>query len=168
MSDIKSFLKICKSYGYPNQKLLSIADLSGYDIDNFLLDLEGELGNNGVVYFCNKAIEKLSTEDGIRVGIDGLKGDEYCFVKVFPISYDKNEDGNSVISKYRWGKSKILTVDSSQGVNELETKKYCTIEELIDSADIGDWGDLDEFLDDIRTEISVKVFKTCGFTIWFE
>ena len=168
MSDIKSFLKICKTYGYPNPKLLSLADMSGYDIDYLLLDLKNELGEKAVVDFCDNAIVKLGAEEGIRAGLGGPKNDEFCYVKIFPLYYDEDESENSVISKYEWGKSKILTMDWAQGVNEPGTEKYVTIEELIDNTSMGEWSELDEFLDSIKEEVNLKVFENCGFNIFWE
>ena len=160
MSDIKSFLKICKTFGYPNPKLSSLADMADYNLENFLLDLKGELGEKGVVDFCGKAIEKLSGDEGI--GVD-LGGSEYCYIKIYPIDYDEGESENDVISKSSWGKSEILDIDPDTGKSH-----YVTIETIIDNTDMGSWGELDELLDHIKEQANNIVFQNCGFSIWWE
>jgi len=164
MSDIKSFLKICKTYGYPNPKLLSLADMADYNLKNFLLDLKGELGEKGVVDFCGKAIEKLSGKKGIRVDLEGPNGDEYCYVNIYPIYYyDEEESKNDVISKSSWGESNILDMNSDTGGYH-----YVTIQTIIDNTDMSGWGDLDELLDNIKEKAYNIVYSNCGFGIWWE
>ena len=162
MSDIKSFLKICKTYGYPNPRLLSLANMADYNLENFLLDLKGELGEKGVVDFCNKAIEKLSGDEGIRVDLSGPDS-EYCYVKIYPIFYDEDESENDVISKSSWGKSEILDVDPDTGESH-----YVTIQTIIDNTDMSGWSELDELLDHIKENAYNIVYRNCGFGIWWE
>jgi len=162
MSDIKSFLKICKTYGYPNPKLSSLADMADYNLENFLLDLKGELGEKGVVDFCGKAIKKLGGDEGIRVDL-GEQSSEYCYIKIYPIDYDEDESENDVISKSSWGESKILNIDPDTGEPD-----YVTIQTIIDNTDMGSWGELDELLDHIKEQANNIVFQNCGFSIWWE
>ena len=62
MSSLKLFLKTLEKEGYPNPSVQSIAQMVGYNLDDFLIDLKIEVGDKGVVDFCDKAIEKLSGE----------------------------------------------------------------------------------------------------------
>lgn len=163
MSEVNYFLKVLSKEGYPNPDLLSIALMMGYNNDDFLLDLKEEIGEKGVIDFCNKAIEKLTGKEGLRVDLNGPNGDEYCYVHIYPIYYDEDESENDVISKLSWGDSKILSSDSETG-----EEKYMTIQQIIDETDMGGWGDLDELLDDIKTKAYNKVFENCGFGIWWE
>jgi len=64
MSEVNYFLKVLSKEGYPNPDLKSIAVLMGYNNDDFLLDLKEEIGEEGVLDFCNKAIEKLTGDKG--------------------------------------------------------------------------------------------------------
>ena len=161
MSDIKSFLKVCKRYGYPNPKLQTIANMVGYDLDNFLLDLETEIGNAGVLDFCEKAISKLQGEDGMRVNLE-TDGQEYVVVKIQVNNYDEEESENDVLASYKIIESKILTTD----VNGNET--YKTIEQINDELDMGEWSEYDEMIDHITMKIYNYVFSRCGFGLWWQ
>ena len=162
MSDIKSFLEVCKRYGYPNPKLQTLADLSDYNLDGFLMDLKSKIGEKGVVDFCENTIKKLTGEKGLRVDLEGPKNDEYCYIHIYPIYYDEDESENDVISKSAWGESSIL------GTNEEGGTEYMTIQEVIDNTGMGEWSELDELLDHIKAKAYNKVFQNCGFGIWWE
>lgn len=162
MSDIKSFLKICKTFGYPNPKLSSLADMADYNLGNFLLDLKRELGEKGVADFCGKAIEKLVGDEGVRVDL-GEQRSEYCYIKIYPIKYDEDESKNDVISKSSWGKSEIVDIDPDTGESH-----YVTIQTVINNTYMGSWSELDELLDHIYGEAYNIVFRNCGFGIWWE
>jgi hypothetical protein len=159
MSEVKSFLNVVKNYGYPNPKMRTLADMVGYNLDNFLLDLSKEIGREGVEDFCEKAIKKISGKDGINVDL-GLG--EFCNIHINPKYYDENESENGIISEGKWGDSKILTV-SEDGV-----QYYSTIQEIIDDVGIGEWGDLDELIDGIKDKAGSYVYDNCGFYIWWE
>jgi len=163
MSDVKTFLNLLTKAGYPSEKVHSVASLLDYDIDNFLSDLNDELGKKGVVEFCDKAIKKLSGKKGIRVDLEGPNGDEYCYVNIYPIYYDEEESKNDVISKSSWGESNILDMNPDTGEYH-----YVTIQTIIDNTDMSGWGDLDELLDNIKEKAYNIVYSNCGFGIWWE
>lgn len=158
--NVKYFLKVLEKEGYPNPHVDSIAKMIDYNLDYFLMGLRGVVGEDGVVDFCRKAINKLQGEDGIRVDLgDG----EYCFIKIYPQYYDEDESENDVISKSSWGDSKILSTD-----NETGEETYKTIQEIIDDSDMGDWSELDELIDHIRMKAYNIVYYNCGFGVWWE
>jgi len=163
MSNIKTFLRAVEKTGYPNPQVVEIAKAISYNLEDFLPDMEEQLGNEGVVDFCDKAIEKLGGKKGVRVDLNGPNGNEYCYVHIFPIYYDQDESKSDIISNHRWGDSKILSTDP-----ETEKEGYFTIQELIDDADMGSWGDLDELLDHLKYQAYSVVYKNCGFGIWWE
>lgn len=163
MSEVNLFLKVMKSEGYPNPNTQSIAIMVGYDLDNFLYDLKQEIGDEGVLDFCTKAINKLQDEDGLRVDLDGPNGDEYCYIHIKPMFFDEDETVNDVVSTSSWGKSKILSSDMETG-----EETYKTIQEIIDETDMGGWSELDELLDHIKAKAYNIVFQNCGFGIWWE
>jgi hypothetical protein len=33
---------------------------------------------------------------------------------------------------------------------------------------MGDWGDFDSFIDEIKEVLNKKVYENCGFNLWFE
>ena len=159
MSNIHQFLKVIKKFGYPNPKLRTLADMVGYNLDNFLWDLSTGIGRDGVEDFCKKTIKKISGKDGIKVDL-GLG--EFCHIHIKPKYYNENESENGIISEGKWGNSKLLTV------GEDGTEYYTTIEQIIDDVSIGEWGDLDELIDNIKDKSSEYVYKNCGFFILWE
>jgi len=162
MSEVNYFLKVLAVEGYPNPDLQSIAALMGYDNQDFLLDLKEEIGEQGVLDFCDKAIEKLTGDKGLRVDLDGPNGDEYVYIHIYPIYYSEDEDVNSIISNHGWGDSRVL------GTNEEGEEEYMTIQQVIDNTDMGGWSELDELLDHIKDRANNIVYKNCGFHIWWE
>lgn len=162
MSEVTTFLKILKKEGYPNPNIQSIAKMIGYNSDYFLLDLKKEIGEQGVTDFCEKAIEKLTGKEGLRVDLDGPNGDEYVYIHIYPIFYDEDESENDIISNHGWGDSHLL------GTNEDGVEQYMTIQELIDNTGMGEWSELDELLDHIKTKAYNKVYDNCGFGIWWQ
>ena len=162
MSEVNYFLKVLSKEGYPNPDVQSIATLMGYDNNDFLLDLKEEIGEEGVLDFCEKAIEKLTGDKGLRVDLDGPNGDEYIYIHIYPLYYSEDEDANSIISNYGWGDSKVLST------NEDGEAEYMTIQEVIDNTDMGGWSELDELLDHIKDKTNNIVYKNCGFSIWWE
>jgi len=163
MSNIKTFLKAIEKTGYPNPHVSEIADAISYNLDDLLIDLKIEVGDKGVVDFCDKAIEKLSGKKGIRVDLDGPRGDEFVYVHIFPKYYDEDESEHDVISSHRWGESEILDIDLDTG-----EEHYVTIQTLIDNTDMSGWAELDELLDYIREKAYNIVYSNCGFGIWWE
>jgi len=159
--NIKSFLKILEKVGYPNPRIVSISDMVDYNLDTFLFDLKNEIGEEGVVDFCDKAIEKLSDGKAIKVDLE-TDGQEYVLVNVFPLYYDEDEAENDVISRVEFVDSKILSVD------EDGKDVYKTIPEIQDDVSIGDWAEYDEMMDHIKMKVYNYIFSRCGFGIWIE
>lgn len=162
MSKVNLFLRVLKNEGYPNPDLQSIAKMIGYDTEYFLVDLKNEIGEEGVLDFCDKAIEKTCGKDGLRIDLDGPNGDEYVYIKIYPIFYDEGESENDVVSRSKWGESKLL------GTDDDGNEKFMTIEEIIDNTDMGGWAELDELLDNIKALAYNKIYNNCGFGIWWE
>lgn len=162
MSNLKTFLKVLKKEGYPNPNTSTFAKYVNYDLEGFLYDLKEEIGENGVVDFCDKAIEKLTGKEGLRIDLDGPNGDEYVYIHIYPIFYNEDESENDVVSNHGWGDSHLL------GTNEDGVEQYMTIQEIIDNTGMGEWSELDELLDHIKTKAYNKVYYNCGFGIWWQ
>lgn len=160
MTDVNIFLRVMEKEGYPNPNLHSIAKMVDYNLDNFLVDLKEEIGEDGVKDFCDRAIEKISGEDGIRIELEPY--DEFVYVHVYPIFYDEDESENDVASRYKWGKSRLLSTD------EDGNESFTTIEQIIDDTDMGGWSELDELLDHIKMKAYNHINQLCGFGIWWE
>ena len=46
-------------------------------------------------------------------------------------------------------------------------EEWKTIEETYNDIDFGDWGEFDDFIDDIKTKFSFFMYNNCGFHVWF-
>lgn len=160
MTDIRKFLTVLKKYGYPNPKIQFLAKMSDYNLDNFLIDLEKLFGNKGLVKFCNKAIDKISTDEGIKVVWP--ESDEYVFVEISNLRYDPEESEDTVYVTTSFGRSRIFYTDEN-GV-----EGYKTIEEISDEVDMGDFSDYQDMIDGIRNQVENIILENCGFHIWIE
>jgi hypothetical protein len=161
MSDIKMLLKIFKKVGYPNPNVKTIANTLDYDLDHFLPDLKEEIGEDGVIDFCDKAIEKLSGDKGIKIDYGGTHN-EFVYMNIYPIYYDEDESQYDVVCNYSWGESKMYVENPETGNGE-----YKTIQEVISEADMGDASDLEDLLDSIRGDVYNVIYQNCGFGIWW-
>ena len=158
MTTVKQFLKVMTKMGYPNPSIVTIAEGVGYNLESFLSDLHAQLGEKGVVDFCDKAIEKLSDGKAIKVNLE-TDGQEYVLVNIFPLFYDEDEAGNEVMSRVEFVDSKILTYDG------IGRDAYKSIPEIQDEIGLGDWGEYDEMMDHIKMKIHNYVFSRCGFGV---
>ena len=156
------FLKVLQKVGYPNPDIYSIAKAVNYNLDEFLYGLRASIGEQGVLDFCEKAIYKMTGDEGLKVHLDGPNGDEYVYVHIYPLFYDEDESENDIICNSAWGKSRILNT------NEDGIEQYFTIEEIIDNADMGDWSELDDLIDTIKGNAYNKIHRNCGFGIWWQ
>ena len=161
MTTVNTFLKVIKKMGYPNPNIQTIADASDYNLQEFLFDLKKEIGEDGVLDFCNKAIEKLSGKNGIMVNLE-TDGQEYVVVEVKPEFYDEDESENDIIVTLTILDSKIITSDG------IGRDVYKTLPEIQDDLGLGDWGDYDEMMDHIKMKVYNYIFSRCGFGIWIQ
>ena len=156
MSNVLFFLKVLKNEGYPNSNIRTIAKFIDYDLENFLIDLKEEIGDEKLQEFINKGMTKFSTPKGIL--IEWPDTDEYIYVKVIDPKFDVNESEQEVYANIVWGESKLLSSD----YNGNET--YKTIEEILDESDMGD-SDTDELIDQIKGKLWLKSFSNLGYGI---
>ncbi len=154
-------MKVLQKEGYPNPDVTSIAKMVDYNLDDFLMDLKEEVGDDGVLDFCDKAIKKLSDGKGIKVDLE-TDGQEYVVVNVYPIFYDEDESENDVISRIEIINSKLLTSDG------YGNETYKTLPEIEDEVGMGEWSDYDEMMDHIKMKIYNHIFSRCGFGIWIQ
>ena len=80
MSDLKIFLKTLSKVGYPNPDTASIAKMIGYNLEEFLPDLVAELGEEKADEFTEKALNKMSTPEGIKIQ-DLDDPQQYAYIK---------------------------------------------------------------------------------------
>ena len=160
MSHIKSFLKVLQNEGYPNPETLTYAKLVSYDLDNFLLDLVKEVGLEKADEFVLKALKSLSDGNkGIRVDLSELSepGDfVYVIIDESRIDFDEFED--TALVNWSWGDSQITTTKNRKR----------TIEQVWEDIGIGEWGEMYDFIRDIKSKLEDIIHKNCGFHVWFE
>jgi hypothetical protein len=160
MSNIKTFLKVMSKMGYPNSSVNSIANSINYELDNFLPDLVEEVGEIKADEFVERTLNKLS-EDGKGIRVP-LSNDKYIYLQIHQSRIDLEETEDAVLIDWSWGDSRLGALDEDG--NEYEA----TLEEIYDNMDMGDWGDYDEMIDNIKDSCYDFIQENCGFGIWFD
>lgn len=162
MSNLKTLLNVLsKSGGYPNPDIQSIAKMIGYDLDEFLPDMVAEIGEEKTNDFAKKAIDKMSTKDGIRIQ-DEDDPEQYAYIHILNPHVDLDNDEGTVLSDWAWGDTNIYFRDDDGN------EDYRPIGEISDEIGMGDWADFDEMVDDIREDCNKLIYKNCGFGIWWD
>jgi hypothetical protein len=162
MSDLKIFLKTLKKVGYPNPDVASIAKMIDYDLEEFLTDLVAEVGEENADFFTEKALNKMSTSDGIRISNLYDDSNQYAYIKLHNPRLDLDNDETTVLCDWEWGDTNILSQDDDG--NEI----YKTIQEIGEDLGMGDWADYDDLVDGIKDDCKDIVFSNCGFGIWWD
>ena len=162
MSDLKTFLKVLKKFGYPNADVKSIAKMVDYDLSEFLPDLVAEVGEEKADEFTEKALNKISTSDGIKISNLYDDSNQYAYIKIYNPRLDLDNDETTVLCDWSWGETKILYQDDDG------TETYKTIQEIGEDLGMGEWADYDELVDNVKEECNQLVFNNCGFGIWWD
>ena len=162
MSNVKTFLKVLSKVGYPNPDIQSIARMIDYNIEEFLPDLVAEIGEEKADDFTEKALNKISTSDGIRISNLYDDSNQYAYIKIYNPRLDLENDETTVLCDWSWGETKILYQDDDG------TETYKTIQEIGEDLGIGEWSDYDELVDGIKDDCNKLVFSHCGFGIWWD
>jgi hypothetical protein len=162
MTDLNRFLKVMNKMGYPNPNIISIARSMDYDLDNFLLDLVEEVGEEKANEFTDRALSKLNQDGkGIRVPLDS-KNHNYIYLEIHQSKIGLDESDDSVLIDWSWGDNRLT------GVDENGEEYDSTMDEIYDNIGIGEWGEFDEMIDVIRDECYDFIRENCGFGIWFD
>lgn len=162
MSELNRFLKVMNKMGYPNPNTKSIARSMDYDLDNFLIDLVIEVGEERANEFTENALEKLSENGkGIRVPLDN-NNNNYIYLQIYQSRIDLDETDNALLIDWGWGENKLT------GVDENGDEYDSTIDELYDNIGMGEWGEWDEMIENIQNECYDYIVNNCGFGIWFD
>ena len=159
MSELNRFLKVLNKVGYPNPDTATIAKMIGYNLDNFLTELVGEIGEEQSDDFVSKTIKKLSSEKGVRINISN---DEYVYFIFHNPHIDLENDATSVIARWSWGDSNLLHQDDEG--NEV----YRTIDEIYEDIGMGEWSEFENMLEEFKEDCNKYVYDNCGFFIWWE
>ena len=161
MSNVKTFLKVLRKVGYPNPDIQSIAKMIDYDIAEFLPDLVAEFGEENADKFTEKALNKISTKDGIKIQ-DEDDPEQYAYIILHNPRLDLDNDETTVLCDWSWGDTNIFFKDDDGN------ESYKTIEEIGEDIGMGDWADYDEMVDEIKEDCNRLVFNSCGFGIWWD
>jgi hypothetical protein len=161
MSDLVPFLKLLTKVGYPNPNILTLAKMSDYNLEEFLPDLVAELGEEKADDFTEKALNKISTPEGIRID-DEEDPEQYAYIILHNPRLDLENDETTVLCDWMWGDTNIFYRDDDGN------ESYKTIPEIADEIGMGDWGDFDDMVDGIREDLNRFVYKNCGFGIWWD
>jgi hypothetical protein len=159
MTNINTFLKVLSKVGYPNPRLVTLAEMSDYDLDNFLLDLNDKLGEKKLLDFVENALSKISTDKGIKV--ETPETGEYVFFDIKPQYFDEDESDTDFMIEYSITDSKILWNDGDGN----ETFK--SVSEINNDLDFSEWTEYDEMLDFFKMKAYNKIFQNCGFGVWW-
>jgi hypothetical protein len=161
MSNLKIFLKTLSKLGYPNPDLISISKMVSYNLEEFLPDLVDELGQEKADEFTEKALDKFSTADGIKVQ-DRDDPNQYAYIKLYNPRLDLENDETTVLCEWNWSDSSIYFRDDDGN------ESYKTIQEIGEELGMGDWADYDEMVDEIKEDCGRIVYNNCGFGIWWD
>ena len=161
MSELNRFLKVLNKVGYPNPSIHSIAKMIDYNLEEFLPDLVAEIGEEKADEFTEKALNKMSTSDGIRIQDDD-DPEQYAYIKIYNPRLDLDNDETTVLCDWSWGDTNIFFKDDDGN------DSYKTIQEIGENIGMGDWADYDEMVDDIKEDCNKLVFSHCGFGIWWD
>jgi len=161
MSNLKTFLKVLNKVGYPNPNVESIAKMIDYNLEEFLPDLVAEVGEEKADDFTEKALNKMSISDGIKIQ-DKEDPEQYAYIILHNPRLDLENDETTVLCDWTWGDTHIFFRDDDGN------ESYKTIQEIADEVGMGDWSDFDEMVDDIREDCNRLVYRNCGFGIWWD
>jgi hypothetical protein len=162
MSNLNTFLKVMTKMGYPNSSTMSIAKSIDYDLDNFLSDLVEEFGEERADEFTERALSKLNKDGkGIRVPLDD-ENHNYIYLEIHQSRIDLDETEDAVLIDWSWGDNVLTGVDGNG--EEYDSN----MDEIYDNIGMGEWGEFDEMIDNIRDECYDYIRNNCGFGIWFD
>jgi hypothetical protein len=162
MNDLNRFLKVMTKMGYPNPNTVSIARSMDYDLDNLIPDLVEEVGEIKADEFTERALSKLNKDGkGIRVPLDD-KNHNYIYLEIHQSRINLDETEDAVLIDWSWGDN-VLT-----GVDENGEEYDSNMDEIYENIGMGEWGEFDEMIDNIRDECYDYIRNNCGFGIWFD
>lgn len=138
MNNLNIFLKSLTRIQYPGPTVSSVASFCDYDLNNFLLDLVKEIGEEKTWEFIEHGVNKFLREDKTyKLDISDLTpGPSYI---VLSIELTKEYDSNSVFYKWETIDSKITDTEGNS----------ITFQEIFNDLDFSEHSNWDEFVDAI-------------------
>ena len=147
-----AFWKLLKKLGYPNPKIQQIAEVTNYDLINFVEDLKKTYGEEQTFDFLKKAIMKNQPDGGFRFELSMGAMNEYVHIIVEPKFI--TEEGFLEV-EFTWGEDSRIVVSKNDDVEEVKT-----IHQVLDDWDWGD--DIQEFIDNVISTYKIDFFNNFG------
>jgi hypothetical protein len=135
--------------------------MADYNLEEFLPDLVEILGEEKADDFTEKALNKISTPNGIKIQ-DNEDPEQYAYIILHNPRLDLENDETTILCDWMWGDTNIFYRDDDGNGS------YKTIPEIADEIGMGDWADFDDMVDHIREDCNKLVFNNCGFGIWWD
>jgi hypothetical protein len=154
MKKLKPFLSLAKKIGYPSSEVESLMKHMDYSSRMFIRDLQLELGEYETLVFAKKTLKKLENFNGsIKIPIRDFQ-DSWAAIKITNLILKRDDD----YFKVDWFFSDSHIIDPETG----ETK---TIEQIQSEADMGEWADVQDFIDYIMDDCSYYILKNTGLEV---
>jgi hypothetical protein len=160
--ELKTFLKVLQKSGYPNTTpdVPTIAKAISYPLDNFVIDLVNEIGEEKTKDFIRKTFKSLGlmSNTGMKIDLNftGEKGSYiYLIIHNFDIVLDEPEE--PVWIHYSYGDSLII--------QDGEEK---TLEDVEDEVDMGTMGEFSDYMDEIGYECVGEIIRKTGIVTHYD
>lgn len=156
----EKFLKLLRKEGYPNEDTSDLAAVVGYNLDNFLIDFVEVFGMDKMMDFVEEGLKKLIGKDK-KVTLTmsdsyGLGSFVDLKIKDFYIDLDDTADGIRLNASF--GDSAI---EDPEGILK-------SLDDISDEIGIGEWGDFEELIENIKHEFQDWFYKRLGYQIYWE
>jgi DNA-binding ferritin-like protein (Dps family) len=148
------FWKLLKKLGYPNPRLRQIAEITNYDLINFVEDLIKTFGEKQTFEFLKKTIKKNQPDGGFRFELEGGQN-EYVQIKVEPKFI--TEEGFLEVT-FTWGEDSRIVVVRTDDVEEVKT-----IQKVLDDWEPGD--DVEDFINSLIHTYKDDFFNNFGIQL---
>lgn len=160
--ELKTFLKVLQKSGYPNPTpdVPTIARAMSYPLDNFVVDLVDEIGEEKTKEFIRKTFESLGlmSETGMKINLDDTGEDgSYIYLIIHDFDIELDEPDEPIWIHYSYGDSLLI----HDGVEK-------TLADVWDEADMGDMGEVSDYVDEIGYECQDEILRKTGIVIHFD
>ena len=160
--ELKTFLKVLQKSGYPNTTpdVPTIAKAVSYPLDNFVIDLVNEIGEEKTKDFIRKTFKSLGlmSNTGMKIDLNftGEKGSYiYLIIHDFDIVLDEPEE--PVWIHFSYG-DRLIIQDGEEK----------TLEDVEDEVDMGTMGEFSDYIDEIGYECVGEIIRRTGFVIHYD
>ena len=160
--ELKTFLKVLQKSGYPNTTpdVPTIAKAISYPLDNFVIDLVNEIGEEKTKDFIRKTFKSLGlmSNTGMKIDLNftGEKG-SYIYLIIHNFDIVLDEPDEPVWIHYSYGDSLII--------QDGEEK---TLEDVEDEFDMETMGEFSDYMDEIGYECVGEIIRKTGIVTHYD